>query len=209
MTGPTGPTGAIGDTGVTGPTGSTGPTGVTGPTGPTGDTGVTGPTGPTGPAGVTSLNSLTGNLTITGSGGITVTPSGYTINIQNTLGQVSSQGTNNLLTSAVLTTSTIFAALGFTSASVSDIIVNASITFQTNTNTIRDITYGITFDGATMSVLHITSISGIGHYVTASVTGFKGTVTTAAHTVRVVALAPVAAEITVTAVNLNVTINLA
>lgn len=61
--GPTGPTGAQGNT-VTGPTGPTGPTGVqgntvTGPTGPTGATGstVTGPTGPTGPLSAPVANS--------------------------------------------------------------------------------------------------------------------------------------------------------
>ena len=58
LVGPTGDTGAQGDTGPTGPTGDTGAQGDTGPTGPTGAqgeastvTGPTGPTGDTGPAG--------------------------------------------------------------------------------------------------------------------------------------------------------------
>jgi hypothetical protein len=47
LVGPTGDTGAQGDTGPTGPTGDTGAQGDTGPTGDTGAQGDTGPTGPT------------------------------------------------------------------------------------------------------------------------------------------------------------------
>ncbi|MGY1461842.1 exosporium leader peptide-containing protein [Bacillus toyonensis] len=58
LTGNTGPTGDTGPTGSTGPTGDTGPTGSTGPTGDTGPTGSTGPTGDTGPTGSTGTFSL-------------------------------------------------------------------------------------------------------------------------------------------------------
>ncbi|WP_458784651.1 collagen-like triple helix repeat-containing protein, partial [Vallitalea sediminicola] len=50
--GPTGDTGATGETGPIGPTGDTGATGETGPIGPTGDTGATGETGPPGDSGL-------------------------------------------------------------------------------------------------------------------------------------------------------------
>jgi len=58
--GPTGPTGATGETGPIGPTGATGSVGSTGPTGATGSVGATGPTGPTGPTGATGQGVPTG-----------------------------------------------------------------------------------------------------------------------------------------------------
>ena len=75
-TGPTGDTGAIGQTGYTGPTGDTGAigpmglqgfTGQTGYTGPTGDTGAIGPMGAQGFTGQTGYTGPTGPIGISGS----------------------------------------------------------------------------------------------------------------------------------------------
>jgi hypothetical protein len=74
--GPTGPTGAQGNTGPTGPTGSQGDVGPTGPTGAQGDVGPTGPTGaastvagPTGPTGTQGDVGPTGSPGPTGPTG--------------------------------------------------------------------------------------------------------------------------------------------
>ena len=69
--GPTGPTGATGETGPTGPTGATGEVGPTGPTGPTGEVGPTGPTGATGEVGPTGPTGATGATGPTGPTGPT------------------------------------------------------------------------------------------------------------------------------------------
>ncbi len=72
--GPTGPTGAVGNTGNIGPTGAVGNTGNTGPTGAVGNTGNIGPTGAvgnTGNIGPTGAVGNTGNIGPTGAVGDT------------------------------------------------------------------------------------------------------------------------------------------
>jgi hypothetical protein len=67
--GPTGTTGAKGDTGAQGPQGVKGDTGATGLAGPTGPQGLPGATGPTGPQGATGTTGAQGVKGDTGSQG--------------------------------------------------------------------------------------------------------------------------------------------
>ena len=135
-------------------------------------------------SGVTTLNTLSGAIDLTSTdGSITFTPSTTTINLKSS--QTQAFGNNTITTAAVTNTAVPLSTVGFTNTASSDIIANGSATFKTTSNVIYDINVYLTIDGVKMNTTEfITSIQGVGHYMTATITGFRLALTGGAHTLR-------------------------
>jgi hypothetical protein len=162
-------------------------------------------------SGVTSLNSLTGALSITAGSGITITPSGTNVEVAMTQGIIKAYGNNTIVTSALTTAAQNIGVLGSViTVGTSRLIANATMTVLTNTNTIQDITYYITLNGGQIGAQMKHSFSGTGHWNTMAVTAIAtGVAASTSNVVRLVALASANTTFTVTAMNLNCTVDLA
>lgn len=148
--GPTGATGATGNTGATGITGSVGATGATGLTGPAGATGATGLTGAVGPAGATGLTGAVGPAGATGATGLTgaVGPAGAT-GATGLTGAVGPAGATGVTGNAGATgpTGTIAASFSVTASGSSDYVVGNTSDYVggDNTNPTLTLMRGLTY----------------------------------------------------------------
>jgi hypothetical protein len=160
-----------------------------------------------GGGGVTSLNSLTGALTLAAGTNIDITPSGSTLTIQAKNYPISERATSTTpvnLTATTFATAQTILTYTITPTFVSDIDVNCSFYYQTNTNTIYDLIYYAQLDGTQIGITMKDSLSGVNHFGSVSLLASALAQTAASHTITIKAYAgsaPAAGNLTVIAVS--------
>jgi hypothetical protein len=159
------------------------------------------------PGGVTSLNSLTGAITLSAGTNIDITPSGSTLTIQAKNYPISERATSiasvNITATTFATAQTIL-TFTITPTFVSDIDITCSFTYQTNSNTIYDLIYYATIDGAQTGIVLRNSLGGVGHFNCVPLVASALTQTATLHTIAIKAYAgsaPASGNFTVTAVS--------
>ena len=170
-------------------------------------TGVTTWADPSG-GGVTSLNTLSGALTLVADSNITITPSGgNTLTIQAKNFPISERATSNTpitITAVTFATAQTLLTFTITPTFVSDIDVTTSFTYQTNSNTIYDLIFYVTLDGAQIGVVMRNSLGGVNHFNCVPILASALSQTAGAHTIAIKAYAgsaPAAGNLTVTAIS--------
>jgi hypothetical protein len=169
-----------------------------------------------GGGGVTSVNSLTGALTLSAGTNIDITPSGGdTLTIQAKNYPISERATSTTsvnITAVTFGTAQTILTYTITPTFISDIDVTCSFTYQTNSNTIYDLIFFVTLDGAQIGVIMKSSLSGVAHFSCVPIIASALSQTATLHTIAIkayVGSAPGAGNLTVTAVSSVAIANLA
>lgn len=160
-----------------------------------------------GGGGVTSINSLTGALTLSAGTNIDITPSGSTLTIQAKNYPISERATSVTpvnITAVTFGTAQTILTYTITPTFVSDIDISCSFTYQTNSNTIYDLIFFVTLDGAQTGVVMRNSLGGVSHFNCVPIIASALSQTAAPHTIAIKAYAGSAGasgNLTVTAIS--------
>jgi len=105
--------------------------------------------------------------------------------INSTANETQAFGNNTVSVGVLTTVAATLATVGFTTSAISDVIVSATITVQTNSNTKYDNSFILTINGANVSSGYfIHSVDGVGHYETVCITGFRANIAAGSNTLR-------------------------
>jgi hypothetical protein len=127
------------------------------------------------------------------------------------VGQVTTCNGNSTITNPGL--QTVFQEIGRINGLVvpanQKVLANATITIRSSVGSKHDVTYYMTLNGVQLGSQMISTISGNGHYATLAITGYSGALAAGTYNLILSARADTNSVITVTALNINATANLA